>query len=185
MMEYFHSETDRTLRVKSAYPQVFEENPNVVSQQEAARICGVHIKTIQSWQKSGDLPFSWNNDHLLHYHEIKLLDLMTCCYVKYCLHHPGGDFSSALRRYYEKKCTPYPECLYTKDIVQLTGYVKQIVVRWIKNGHLRGYVGKKSRIPKRYFIDFLCGSYYMQIKRKSNIHKADMQSFLEEYQKIS
>ena len=181
-MEDFQNEKERLYTLKKTYPEVYKEYPDLITQQQAAEICGVDVQTIRKWEKSGDLPFTTAVNRLIHYQQIKLDDLLTCLYVRGCLHEPNSIYMMKLRQFYTKKYKDYPDGLLIRDVAAMTGYVKTTVVNWMNKGHLRGYNrGKIYRIPKKYLIDFVCGSYYRQIIRTSEIHKADMQSFLEEF----
>jgi len=183
-MDDFQSERERVETLHSLFPDAYQKYPKIITQQQAAEISRVDTQTIRYWEQSGDLPFTPAVDRLLHYHQIKLDDLLALLYKKRCLHNPQSLYMASLRQFYIQKYCEYPEALYIRDVVCMTGYVKTTIVNWMNHGWLRGYnKGRTYRIPKSYLIDFVCGSYYRQIIRKSKAHKADMQSFLEELRK--
>jgi transposase len=180
-MEDFKNEKERNTVLRKLFSDVYIKYPHTVSQKQAAEICQVDVQTIRKWEKDGELPFTLAIDGLLHYQIIKVDDLLTCLYRKECLHDTDSLYMKKLRQFYAQKYKDYPEALLIRNVVAMTGYVKTTVVNWMNSGYLKGYnKGKIYRIPKKYLIDFVCGSYYRQIKRKSNIQKTDMQNFLEE-----
>lgn len=180
-MEDFKNDTERMETLKRIFSDVYQRYPEYVTQQQAAEICEVDVQTIRKWEKSGDLPYVTVIDHLVHYHQIKLDTLLTCLYIKNCLHDGDSPFIVKLRQYYTKKLLKYADGLLIREVSTITGYGKTAVVNWMNRGRLKGHNrGRIYRIPKKYLIDFLCGPYYRQIVRKSKIHRADMQSFLEQ-----
>ncbi|HML33417.1 hypothetical protein [Sporomusa sphaeroides] len=181
-MNSFNNSKERSKMMREIFAEVYEQYPLFVTQQEAAQICNVDIQTIRKWEKDGELPFTKAVDRLLHYHQILLDDVLGILYERNCLQDSEDPYVMKMRRFYEQKYKSVPERLYVKDVADITGYVKQMVARWMHNGHLKGYNrGKPFLIPKRYLIDFVCGPYYRRIIRKSSVHKSDMQSFLEEF----
>jgi transposase len=180
-MEDFKNEKERNTILQKLFSDVYIKYPHTVSQKQAAEICQVNVQTIRKWEKDGELLFTRIIDGSIHYQQIKLDDLLACLYKKECLHDAESVYMKKLRQFYARKYKDYPEALLVRDVVAMTGYVKTTVVNWMNSGHLKGHnKGKIYRIPKKYLIDFVCGSYYRQIKRKSNIQKVDMQNFLEE-----
>jgi len=184
-MDDFQNDRERMETLQNLFPDVYRKYPKTITQQQAAEISQVDVQTIRQWEQSGDLPFAKVVDRLLHYHQIKLDDLLVSLYKRRCLHDTQSFYMARLRQFYIRKYKDYPEALYIRDVVAMTGYVKTTVVGWMNKGCLKGYNrGKIYRVPKKHLIDFVCGSYYRQITRKSKVQKADMQSFLEELQKF-
>jgi len=183
-MYEFKNEKERDTILQKLFSEILIKYPHTVSQQQAAEICQVDVQTIRKWEKSGELPFIPMIDGLIHYHEIKLNDVLTCLYIKECLHDPESFYMKKLRQFYIQKYKDYSDLLLIRDIVIITGFGKTTVVNWMNNGHLKGYNKRKVfKIPKKYLIDFVCGSYYRKIIRKSKIQKADIRNFLEELKK--
>jgi len=180
-MEDFKNENERTKILQKLFSDIFQKYPQIISQQQAAEICKVDVQTIRKWEKSGNLPFIPTVDGLLHYHQIRLDDLLTCYYIKQCRHDSESFYMTKLRQFYNQKYKNYSEILYIRDVVAMTGYVKTTVVNWMNKEWLKGYnKGKIYRIPKQNLIDFVCGSYYRQITRKSKVQKTDIENFTEE-----
>lgn len=78
-----------------------------------------------------------------------------------------------LRPFYSAILSNYPDLLTTQHVVALTGYSKTVVDKWLsdeKLPHLECICG--NRIPKTWFVDFLCSAYFNGIKRKSNLHRS-------------
>ena len=178
------NDNERADTLHNLFPDVYRKYPKTITQQQAAEISQVDVQTIRAWEQFGDLPYTPAVDRLLHYHQIKLDDLLALLCEKRCLHSPQSIYMVMLRQFYVQKYRDYPEALLIRDVVEMTGYVKTTVVNWVNHGWLKGYNrGRVYRIPKRYLIDFACGPYYRQIGRKSKAQRADMQSFLEIYHK--
>ena len=182
-MTEFLNEKERTETLRILFPDVYRKYPKTITQQQAAEISQVDVQTIRKWEQTGSLPFVPAVDRLLHYHQIRLDDLLALLYSKRCLHDPQSIYMVMLRQFYVQKYRDYPEALLIRDVIEMTGYVKTTVVNWMNHDWLKGYNrGRVYRIPKRYLINFVCGPYYRQIIRKSKVQRADMQSFLEIYQ---
>jgi len=184
-MKDFKNEKEQAKILQKLFSDILKKYPETISQQQAAEICQVKVRTIRKWEKSGDLPFIPKIDGLLHYHQIKLYDLLTCLYEKECLHDPESFYMKQLKRFYIHKYKNHSDMLLIKEVAVITGFGKTAIVRWMNSGILKGYnKGRVYRIPKIYLIDFVCGSYYRKIIRKSKIQQADMQEFLEELRKF-
>lgn len=70
-----------------------------------------------------------------------------------------------VRRFYEEKLRSYGSPLTVENIVLFTGFSKTAVNNWLCDGKLK-YLDclAGNRIPKEYFIDFLCSSGSTGIK---------------------
>lgn len=84
------------------------------------------------------------------------------------------------REYYKKLFKQYPDGLTTVQIAQMTGFHRNSVNKWIKNGHLKAYRGNINLIPKTYVLDFLCSDYYVKMHVRSALQKEHMLNFLEQ-----
>lgn len=89
------------------------------------------------------------------------------------------EHREGLRKFFEEKLKNAPDGLSTLDIAQITGFSKNAVNNWIKDGHLKAYQGRKNFIPKQYVLNFVCSSYYVKIHRRSSKQRTDLLSFLE------
>ena len=89
----------------------------------------------------------------------------------------------ALRRFYEKKYRTVSDLLFVKDITEITGFSKSAVNNWINRGRLQAYGSKRNRIPKTFFIDFLCSRYYICLHRQTDIQRTNAISFLDTMKK--
>jgi len=100
-------------------------------------------------------------------------------YINWFFEYLQANGVEQLHQFYEKKYKKYPDLLTTKIISQMIGYSASAIDRWIRDGQLKAFIGNVHRIPKVYFLDFLCSNYYIKIQNKSDIQKADILSFLE------
>lgn len=93
------------------------------------------------------------------------------------------DHVNQLREYYKKLFKQYPDGLTTMQIVQMTGFSKAAVNRWIRNGYLKAYRGKVNLIPKTYLLDFLCSDHYLKIYERSSLQREHLLKFSEQFVK--
>ena len=76
-----------------------------------------------------------------------------------------------MREYYTYLLSKYKDVLTVSEACKITGYGKTSINNWCGKGHLKAFkYGNSNRIPKVYFIEFLCSSYCRFITRKSDWH---------------
>jgi len=49
-MEDFQNEKERFYTLKKTYPEVYKKYPDLITQQQAAEICGIDVQTIRKWE---------------------------------------------------------------------------------------------------------------------------------------
>lgn len=77
-----------------------------------------------------------------------------------------------LQEFYHLKLSAWNGVLYVPDVMEITGYSKTSVTRWINQKKLHAFViGSRYHIPKESLIHFMCGIHYRSITRKSPMHK--------------
>ena len=160
------------------YIDIINKYPPLVNQKQMAEICKMGVRTIRALIKNSKIPCQNRTDGFNSWYEIKLTDVLKFLYEKECRQDIKSSYMVKLRRFYKEHLTEYPDVVTVKEITQITGYVDTTVVNWVNRGLLQAYKGKTYRIPKVYLIDFLCGVYYRQIKRKTIIQNETMQIFL-------
>jgi len=176
-MKHFQTEEERRLKLSAAYPEVYEKNPRSVTQRQAAVISGINIKTIRKWQATKELPFKKHRAGSHFCHDILLDDLMECLYIKQGLFMDDYEALARLRRFYTEKYVELPDVLCVNDVVVITGYCSNAVVKWIRAGYLKVLThGKRYLIPKSYFIEYLCSTHYKVKTNQGCRKKADAQS---------
>lgn len=86
------------------------------------------------------------------------------------------QFEKNAKKYFYIKLRRYPDVLTAADIKAITGYSKEAIRTWIINNIIPAIkVKKKFFISKEDLIKFLISPRYMNIIRKSKIHKMDME----------
>ena len=87
------------------------------------------------------------------------------------------QFEKNAKKYFHLKLRRYPDVLTAADIKAITGYSKEAIRTWIINNIIPGIkVKKKFFISKEDLIKFLISPRYMNIIRKSKIHKMDIEA---------
>jgi len=162
------------------YRDIIDKYPPLVNQKQMAKICKMGVHTIRTLIKNSKIPYQNRTDGFNRWYEIKLNDVLKFLYEKECRQDVKSSYMVKLRRFYKKHLIEYPDVITVKEITEITGYVDTTVVNWINRGLLQAYKGKIYKIPKVYLIDFLCGAYYRQSRRKTIIQKKTMQIFLSE-----
>ena len=160
------------------YGDIINKYPPLVNQKQMAKICKMDVRTIRTLIKNSKIPYKNRTDGFNRWYEIKLNDVLKFLYEKECRQDIRSSYMLKLRRFYKEYLTEYSDVVTVKEITQITGYADTTIVNWINKGLLRAYKGKIYKIPIVYLIDFLCGTYYLQIRRKSNIQKTTIQIFL-------
>jgi hypothetical protein len=167
---------------------VIDRYPEYVTQKEMCSILGICTSTAYSIQKKGLIPFEYVNTPEGRRQRIKITDILLYQYKKMCFCEWENEFVKNLRNYYQKQLRDFPQLLLVSDIVRFTGYGKTTVNNWIlrnelkpltyKNKRIQSFNrGKGSLITKDAFLDFLTGTYYRSITRKSSIHKEQTKQY--------
>lgn len=167
---------------------VIDRYPEYVTQKEMCSILGICTSTAYSIQKKGLIPFEYVNTPEGRRQRIKITDILLYQYKKMCFCEWENEFVKNLRNYYQKQLRDFPQLLLVSDIVRFTGYGKTTVNNWILRNELKPLTyknkriqslnrGKGSLITKDAFLDFLTGTYYRSITRKSSIHKEQAKQY--------
>lgn len=170
------------------FSSVKDRYPEYVTQKEMYAILGICKSTACSIQKKGIIPFEYVNTSEGRRQRIKIIDILRYQYEKNCFGEVRSEFIKDLRRYYQKELRDFPQLLLVSDVMKFTGYAKTTVNNWILHNELKPLSyknkrlqssrrGKGSFITKESFLDFLTGSYYRSISRKSDIHKAQAEQY--------
>ncbi|MBR1770569.1 MAG: helix-turn-helix domain-containing protein [Lachnospiraceae bacterium] len=75
------------------------------------------------------------------------------------------------RCYYTKKLEAVPDVIDVAAVVEITGYDRHTVCRWIEKGRLK-YIMRTNKyyIPKVSLLDYICSDQYERSHRKSRKH---------------
>lgn len=78
----------------------------------------------------------------------------------------------------EQEFCNLPESLTINEVVEITGYNKNSVNRWLKNGQLKYvYTQGEKLVPKDWLMEFYCG-YGNKIVAKSEKHESMMRKYM-------
>jgi hypothetical protein len=171
------------LNLLNYYPELSEKYPKYVTQQQLCAICGISKTTAYLLEQDGAIPYSKCVDRLLHTHSIKLEDALALKYTREHGYRKDPAYAIAMTTYYEKQLAKYPDTLSVIDIVNITGYTKQSVQRWIQRKYIRYSFlkGRRYYIPKKTLIEFLVGPVYNGIQDKSETQIQQLRAFSEKY----
>ena len=162
--------------------------PEFVTQKEMCAILGICKSTAYSILKKGIIPYEYVSTSDGRRQKIKITDVLLYQYKKMCFDKIENEYTERLRHYFQKKLRGMPQLLLVSDIMRFTGYANTTINSWIqrdelqslryKNKRIQSFRrGKGSLITKDAFLDFLAGSYYRSITRKSDIHKAQAEQY--------
>ena len=160
------------------YKNIVARYPDFVTKKEFCEICGIAPTTATALERSGKIPYEQEVDGLLHFHRIKLTDVIAYLSEKECWQAPDSHYVLTMRDFYEREFMDCPEVLRIHDVRRLTGYSKTCVTGWINRGRLKGVHHLNSfKITKANLIDLVVSPYYRSITRKSSTHIAAMKKF--------
>jgi len=134
-------------------------------------------------EQDGAIPYVKCVDRLLHTYSIKLEDALALKYTREYGYRTDPAYAIAMTNYYEKQLARYPDTLSVMDIVNITGYTKQRVQRWIQRKYIRYSFLKRRRyyIPKKTLVEFLVAPIYNGIQDKSKTQSRQLREFSEKY----
>lgn len=167
---------------------VIDHYPEYVTQKEMCAILGICTSTAYSIQKKGSIPFEYINTSEGRRQQIKITNILLYKYERMCFEESENEYVEGLRRYFQKQLCDFPQLLLVSDVVRFTGYSDTTVNSWIlrnelkplsyKNKRIQSFHrGKGTLITKDSFLDFLTGSYYRSITRKSAVHKEQAKQY--------
>ena len=167
---------------------VIDHYPEYVTQKEMCAILGICTSTAYSIQKKGSIPFEYINTSEGRRQQIKITNILLYKYERMCFEESENEYVEGLRRYFQKQLSDFPQLLLVSNVVHFTGYSDTTVNSWIlrnelkplsyKNKQIQSFHrGKGTLITKDSFLDFLTGSYYRNITRKSAVHKEQAKQY--------
>ena len=170
---------------------VFDDYPEIMNKEQMFKACGISKKTAQYLLETGLVPCT-DTGKKTHRFLIAKSDLIEYVadrerdpekYKAPALWYSDGQSVNTknlrgrlppehlsddeVRRFYEEKLRSYGSLLTVENIVLFTGFSKTAVNNWLYDGKLK-YLDclAGNRIPKEYFIDFLCSEWFNRHKGK-------------------
>lgn len=82
------------------------------------------------------------------------------------------EYRSAARIYFQKLLEKEKDILTVPDVIRITGYGYNSVLRWIHKGELKTHYAYKNKyyIPKIFLYNLLTGTFYNSIRQKCPCH---------------
>ena len=121
------------------YADIVAKYPAYVTKRELCEICHICPKTAYNLEQQGEIPYTIEQNHLIRSHKIKLTDILAYLYRRECRQEADSPYICAMRTFYGKHLSPYPDLLSVKDIQQITGFSSSAIVRWISTGILKAF----------------------------------------------
>ena len=175
--------------------EVLTKYPEYITKEQMYRICHISKKTCSFLLESGLIP-NIDSGKKTRRFKIKTTDI-----VQYLRERddypelykaPNGFYKSAgckkapsfdkvfkkddlaaMRSYYEKHLTKYPDVMSVKQVSKFTGYCKTAVRAWCNKQEVKCFlIRQQFQIPKECLLDFLVSKYFIGIAVKSSKHKA-------------
>ena len=135
------------------YADIIAKYPAYVTKRELCEICHICPKTAYNLEQQGEIPYTIEQNHLIRSHKIKLTDILAYLYRRECRQEADSPYICAMRTFYDKHLSPYPDLLSVKDIQQITGFSSSAIVRWISTGILKAFQpGKQYIVPKDFIL---------------------------------
>ena len=173
-------------------PKEFEQYPDIMNKEQLYKACHISKRTALYLLQSGLIPNVYSGKRTRCY-RVRKSDVIAFIEDrevnpnKYIVPNnwygsgkitynirilPGkGITPERMRGFYETELKKEPDVLTVADIVRITGYRRTTVAGWVSKGRLQGFLlGNKFRIPKTYLIDFLSGTWYNALVRKTDKH---------------
>lgn len=145
-----------------------------VSKEEFYKLCHISKKTAYKLIKSGRIKAIKRTCGSLHCYEIPISEIERLESIRVYLNKLREQEIGKVKEYYREKLRSYPDVITSEDVQAITGYAKEIVRKWLQSGKLVGMVYKsKYVIAQKDFLDFVIGSHFVGITRKSREHLAD------------
>lgn len=87
-------------------------------------------------------------------------------------------YLTSMKEFYEDNIRNYPDMIDTADIICITGFSKSAITNWVRAGRLKAILYKRKFLfPKEYILEFLTGSYYLSIIRKTVLQQHTLALF--------
>ena len=121
------------------YADIISKYPAYVTKRELCEICHICPNTAYNLEHQGEIHYPIEQNHLIRSHKIKLTDILDYLYRRACSQEADSTYICAMRTFYEKQLSPYPDLLSVKDIQKITGFSSSAIVRWISTGILKAF----------------------------------------------
>ena len=174
--------------------EVLTEYPEYITKEQMYRICHISKKTCLFLLQSGLVP-NIDSGRKTRCYKIKTTDVLQ--YLRdrddypELYKAPDGFYKSAgckkapsfdkvfkiddlaaMRSYYEKRLSKYPDVMSIEQVSEFTGYCKTSVRAWCNKQEVKCFlIRQRFKIPKEYLLDFLVSKYFIGIAVKSSKHR--------------
>ena len=141
---------------------------------EFCDFCGISKSTGYQLMKKRKVEFIKCCDGLLHYYKIPIEEAYRYLREKELKNKLPSECQKRIKKYYEDKLEPYEDLVTSNDIMEITGYRREPIRKWINTGKMLGIIVRgRFCVAKEDLLDFLISPYYFSIIRKSKTHIED------------
>jgi chromosome partitioning protein len=168
------------------FAEILAQYPEYINKEQMRIICRMSKQTARRLLQSGLIPCE-DSGKLTRQYKIKTADVVKYlqdgrkipekCRTKAPIVY-SDDYTENMREFYIKHFEKYPDVGSISDVVKMTGYDRNTIIRWIHNHNLK--IFRKSGayyIPKITLIDYLVSPNYRGISVKSAKHRNSMRIF--------
>ena len=160
----------------------WDEIPDIITKDQLYRICHISKSTARYLLQSGKIPCYYTGKQTRCY-KIKKEDVIAYLEdrkifpeaysapkgwykgyyeIKMEVNLPD-EILEDMQEYYTYLLSKYKDVLTVSEACKITGYAKTSINNWCGNGHLKAFKrGNANCIPKVYFVEFLCSSYWIR-----------------------
>jgi len=132
------------MKLEEYYGEHIANYPEYLTQEQVCEMCKLSKKTVYKLERSGKLPYTVEVNHLIHTHKIWIMDVLKYLYEKECRHEPDSKYIKAMRLYYEKQFSKYPDVLSSKEVEVMTGFSQSGIANWLLKGQLKSFKYKTN-----------------------------------------
>lgn len=197
LLTYIIVNEGKVMEIKEYCNLIRRQYPEYVSKEQMCIICHLSKRKAQYLLLNGFVPCI-TNGKLTHNYKIKIEDIIF--YLedrevepekyrrrttkiktnarRYIEIRNNDSVKDTLYEYYTEYYHDYPDVLTVTNIVEMTKYSRNTVLRWLKNNRLASFKVKNLyRVPKEYLIEFLTCEYFLKLGIKSKKQIIDLEGF--------
>ena len=169
----------------------WDEIPDIITKDQLYRICHISKSTARYLLQSGKIPCYYTGKQTRCY-KIKKEDVIAYLEARKIFPEaysaPKGwykgyyeikmevnlpdEILEDMQEYYTYLLSKYKDVLTVSEACKITGYAKTSINNWCGNGHLKAFKrGNANCIPKVYFVEFLCSSYWIRSNKLRKLNR--------------
>ena len=154
--------------------------PDPMTQAQFGEAVGLSKSSTHKLLHDGIIPYEEYQEQLVHYHMIRMKDVLQYLVKKY--QHHSQEYIESGKHCIQMMLWDVPDILSTNDIMHITGLCQNAIQKWYASGKLPYYTYRRIIIVRKSdLIDFLASPIYQDSTHK-NIHAEAITKAVEWYQ---